>query len=115
MPKRWHAPRPWLYQAWCLHDGVLRDTRGHHLYRVGFGEGAWPANTGNTYFGGLQFKQSTWERAGGAHYAAFDHPGDRRYPFTASPREQIYRMWVIVRQDHGSFREWGTAGRCGLR
>ncbi|MDT9693005.1 transglycosylase family protein [Streptomyces sp. P9(2023)] len=29
----------------------------------------WSINTGNGYFGGLQFSQSTWERYGGTHYA----------------------------------------------
>ncbi|MET9436348.1 transglycosylase family protein [Streptomyces sp. NPDC006551] len=29
----------------------------------------WRINTGNGYFGGLQFTQSTWERYGGTHYA----------------------------------------------
>ena len=31
--------------------------------------GDWSINTGNGYFGGLQFKQSTWEGAGGLEYA----------------------------------------------
>ncbi|MFC8898000.1 transglycosylase family protein [Streptomyces cinereoruber] len=29
----------------------------------------WHINTGNGYFGGLQFTQSTWEEYGGTHYA----------------------------------------------
>jgi nucleoid-associated protein YgaU len=31
--------------------------------------GDWAANTGNGYYGGLQFKQSTWEEHGGLQYA----------------------------------------------
>ncbi|MET9498034.1 transglycosylase family protein [Streptomyces sp. NPDC006552] len=31
--------------------------------------GRWSANTGNSYYGGLQFKQSTWEAYGGLKYA----------------------------------------------
>jgi hypothetical protein len=31
--------------------------------------GNWAANTGNGYFGGLQFKQSTWESFGGTQFA----------------------------------------------
>ncbi|MGW5678278.1 transglycosylase family protein [Streptomyces sp. NPDC003860] len=31
--------------------------------------GQWSANTGNGYFGGLQFSQETWEAFGGAQYA----------------------------------------------
>jgi len=101
MPSRWRAYKhpAWFRAAMCIHSR----------------EGAWDANTGNHYFGGAQFLESTWYRAGGAHYAAFDHPGDRRYPFNASPREQLYRMWVIWRSHGGSWSEWGTAGMCGLR
>lgn len=99
MPKHWHA-QPWFLRAvLCLHSK----------------EGAWNDNTGNGYFGGAQFLESTWKRAGGRHYAAFDHPGDRRFPFAASPREQLYRVWRIYLKDHRSFREWGTAAACGLR
>lgn len=103
MPRHWRAPRWWLPQAVCIH--------GH--------EGAWPDNTGNTYFGGMQMLENTWTRAGGGHYAAFDHPGDSRYPFTASIREQLYRAWVIYRKYKttwrpGSWSEWGTRGKCGL-
>ena len=32
--------------------------------------GNWAANTGNGYYGGLQFSQSTWEAYGGAGSAA---------------------------------------------
>jgi resuscitation-promoting factor RpfA len=32
--------------------------------------GNWAANTGNGYYGGLQFTQSTWEGYGGTAYAA---------------------------------------------
>jgi hypothetical protein len=63
----------------------------------------------------MQFKRSTWERAGGTHYAAFDHPGDPSFPFTASPREQLHRAWIVYRRDGNSWREWGTAAACGLR
>lgn len=98
-PSRWHAPAWWLAQAVCIHEH----------------EGAWNDNTGNTYFGGLQFLASTWERAGGAHFAAFDHPGDARFPFTASIREQLHRAWITYRRDGDSWREWGTRAACRLR
>jgi nucleoid-associated protein YgaU len=32
--------------------------------------GNWSINTGNGYYGGLQFSQSSWEAAGGLQYAA---------------------------------------------
>lgn len=106
MPAHWHAPPWWLSQAVCIHGR----------------EGAWPSNTGNSYFGGMQFLEDTWHRAGGSHYPAFDHPGEKRYPFTASIREQLYRAWIIWDKGagregdgRGSWREWGTAAACGLR
>jgi hypothetical protein len=87
MPRYWHASPGFLRAALCL-----------HRY-----EGAWNANTGNGYYGGLQFTLSTWQRAGGAGY-----------PHLATPREQIYRCWRIWLMNGRSFREWGTSGRCGL-
>lgn len=90
MPHRWHAPRWWLPQAVCIHEH----------------EGAWNANTGNGYFGGMQFLASTYRRVGGRSDGRAD---------LDSPREQLYRAWLVWRQDGGSWHEWGTAGACGLR
>lgn len=87
MPSGWHAPHWWLLQAVCIHEH----------------EGAWNDNTGNGYFGGMQFLLSTWLSVGG-----------RSYPHLASPREQLYRAWLVYRRDGGSWREWGTARACGL-
>ncbi len=98
VPPGWHAPRSWLPQALCVHSK----------------EGAWNDNTGNGYFGGAQFMRSTWLSVGGPYEPAFDHPGDRRFPFQASPREQLYRMWLVWQRDGRSWREWGTRGACGL-
>lgn len=96
-PSPW--PSWWLAQATCIHER----------------EGAWNDNTGNSYFGGMQFLQGTWERAGGGHDPAFDHPGDQSgHPFAQSPREQLYRAWIVYSRDGHSWREWGTAGACGL-
>lgn len=96
MPRRWHAPPWWLRQALCIH---------HY-------EGAWNAigyvNGRPTYGGGMQFLVSTWNRAGGSARSVWDIA-------RATPREQLYRAWRIWRMNGGSFREWGTAGRCGLR
>ena len=43
--------------------------------------GRWNINTGNGYYGGLQFNLPTWRSAGGNRYA--------KYPHRASKREQI--------------------------
>jgi hypothetical protein len=87
-PPAWHAPSWWLAGALCIH--------AH--------EGAWNDATGNGYYGGMQFLPSTWASVGG-----------RTRPDLASPREQLYRAYLVWRRDGGSWREWGTAGSCGLR
>uniref|UniRef100_UPI0018FF5519 transglycosylase family protein n=1 Tax=Streptomyces sp. NRRL F-5123 TaxID=1463856 RepID=UPI0018FF5519 len=35
--------------------------------------GNWAANTGNGYYGGLQFSKSTWDEFGGRIYAVYPH------------------------------------------
>lgn len=100
-----YAPNGWTAPAWFLRDALCIHSH----------EGAWPDNTGNSYFGGLQFLPSTWQSVGGPYDQAFDHPGDRRFPFGKTPREQLYRMWLVYVRDGHSFHEWGTAGMCGLR
>jgi hypothetical protein len=84
---RYRVPGWFVGAATCLHSH----------------EGAWDSNTGNGYFGGLQFLLSTWASVGGV-----------TRPDVASPAEQIYRAFLVWQRDGGSFREWGTASRCGL-
>jgi hypothetical protein len=84
----WHAPVWWLPQAVCIHQH----------------EGAWNDNTGNGYYGGMQFTLYTWRSVGG-----------RGYPHEWPPREQLHRAWLVYRRDGNSWREWGTAAMCGLR
>jgi hypothetical protein len=89
-PAHWHAtdhPR-WYREALCIH--------AH--------EGAWTANTGNGYYGGMQFLASTWASANGRGLAS-----------AATPRDQLYRAWIVYLRDGRSWREWGTARACGLR
>ena len=85
---RHRFPHWWYRQAVCIHRHESTD---------------WRAATGNGYYGGFQFMLGTWHRVGG-----------RGYPHLASPNEQYFRAWLVWRQDRGSWREWGTAGRCGL-
>jgi hypothetical protein len=96
MPPGWHAPRAWLADAVCIHSH----------------EGAWDSigyvRGVPTYAGGMQFLVSTWRAAGGRETSLA--------AIAAAPiREQLYRAWITWRRDGGSWREWGTAGRCGLR
>jgi uncharacterized protein YabE (DUF348 family) len=62
--------------------------------------GNWAINTGNGYFGGLQFDQNTWERHGGLRYAARAD--------LASREEQI-AIAEVTRARQG----WGAWPVCG--
>ena len=90
----WRPSASWLAQAQCV-----------HLH-----EAPWSANTGNGYFGGMQFAPQTWERVGGQVHPAFFHPGDPAFPFTVSPREQLHRAWLVWLRDGRSWRSWGAVG-----
>ncbi|MGH3903356.1 MAG: transglycosylase family protein [Pseudonocardiaceae bacterium] len=59
--------------------------------------GDWSANTGNGYYGGLQFDKSTWNANGGDQYAD--------YPHEASREEQIATA-EQVRAQRGGFGAW---------
>ena len=65
--------------------------------------GNWSINTGNGYYGGLQFSLSSWRAVGGSGY-----------PHTASRAEQIKRGKLLLAR-HG----WGAWPACtrklGLR
>jgi hypothetical protein len=91
-PSGWRPQTFWLQQASCVH---------HY-------EGSWNAATGNGYEGGLQFLRSTWTSVGGAVDA------NGRWASVVSPREQLFRAWLVWKRDGDSWREWGTAGLCGL-
>lgn len=60
--------------------------------------GNWAINTGNGYYGGLQFLLSTWRSVGG-----------QGYPHQATPGEQAYRA-EILRQRAG-LGQWPVCGR----
>lgn len=104
------VPSAFVSKALCVHDGW------HHKLRRpwartwdvpdsikgGRGEGGW--HTKSLYRGGLQWSLGTWARAGGR--------GD---PADASPAEEIFRAYVIVRRNGGRWTDWPwTARACGL-
>jgi hypothetical protein len=90
----WSPSATWLLQARCVH----------------LKEGAWTANTGNGYYGGMQFARATWRHVGGKPDPAFTHPGNRAYPFSATSAEQLYRAWVLWQRDGGTWHSWGAVG-----
>lgn len=61
--------------------------------------GGWSANTGNGYYGGLQFTLSSWRAAGGSGY-----------PHQASAAEQIKRGQILQRM-----QGWGAWPHCSQK
>ncbi|GAA2176703.1 resuscitation-promoting factor [Arthrobacter parietis] len=68
--------------------------------------GNWSINTGNGYYGGLQFSQSSWLGAGGGQYAPLPHQ--------ASRAEQIATAEVL--KQNGGWGHWPScSSKLGLR
>ena len=68
--------------------------------------GNWSINSGNGYYGGLQFSASSWRGAGGGKYAALPHQ--------ATPAEQIATAEVLRRS--GGWGHWpACSSKLGLR
>lgn len=60
--------------------------------------GNWQANTGNGYFGGLQFKASTWDEFGGTSYAPTADQATRDQQITVARKvlaQQGPRAWPV--------------------
>lgn len=92
--QRWKPDRGWLRGAFCIHRH--ESVEWHRAYTDWRG-------APSPYSGGMQFLHSTWIRAGGTGHA-----------YQWSPREQLYRAFLIWKAGGGSWREWGTRGACGL-
>jgi hypothetical protein len=68
--------------------------------------GNWSINTGNGYYGGLQFSASSWAGAGGTQYAALPHQ--------ATPAQQIATAEVL--RANGGWGHWPhCSAQLGLR
>jgi resuscitation-promoting factor RpfB len=62
--------------------------------------GNWAANTGNGYYGGLQFDLSTWRGYGGAAYAEYPHQATREEQIIVAERLRAargYQPWPACR------------------
>ncbi|WP_405713370.1 MULTISPECIES: transglycosylase family protein [unclassified Streptomyces] len=66
--------------------------------------GNWSINTGNGYYGGLQFSQSSWAAAGGTQYAA-------RADLATKAQQIATAEKLLDMQGPGA---WGCAGAGGL-
>lgn len=103
--RRWRPDREWLRAAFCIHRHESVDW---HLAGRD-----WAGNS-SSYYGGMQFLESTWRNAGGPGLPLGLHGRMRYWASDWAPREQLYRAWRVWSVDGGSWREWGTAGACGL-
>lgn len=64
--------------------------------------GDWSINTGNNYFGGIQFSKTSWDAMGGQEFA--------EYPHHASKAEQI-----IVAEKLQDVQGWGAWPVCSKK
>ena len=64
--------------------------------------GNWAINSGNGYYGGLQFNRGTWVSHGGRDFAA--------YPHRASREEQI-SVATSLRDARGGYGAWPACAR----
>jgi len=68
--------------------------------------GNWAANTGNGYYGGLQFTQSTWEGYGGTSYAPRADLASEAAQKTIANRvlaSQGWGAWPVCSRDAGYY------------
>ena len=66
--------------------------------------GNWAINTGNGYYGGLQFSIATWEGYGGSAYAAYPHEATREEQIAVAERLRAargYQPWPSCRAKLG--------------
>ena len=68
--------------------------------------GNWAINSGNGYYGGLQFDKQTWSAFGGDQFAAYPHQASR---------EQQIQVATKVRDSRGGYGAWpGCSSKLGL-
>ncbi|MFD7296785.1 transglycosylase family protein [Streptomyces sp. NPDC059897] len=66
--------------------------------------GDWDENTGNSFYGGLQFKQSTWEEHGGLQYAPRADLATRAEQIKVAEevlRTQGWEAWPVCSKRYG--------------
>ncbi|WP_343963223.1 transglycosylase family protein, partial [Pseudonocardia alaniniphila] len=64
--------------------------------------GDWAIDTGNGYYGGLQFDADTWRAYGGTEFAPSAHKATREQQITVATR---------VRDDRGGYGSWPACAR----
>ncbi|MGW1540340.1 transglycosylase family protein [Streptomyces sp. NPDC002309] len=76
--------------------------------------GNWHINTGNGYYGGLQFSQPTWKAFGGLKYAPRADLATRAEQIAVAREvvaEQGWQAWPVCAQRYGLKGRWYTVKR----
>jgi hypothetical protein len=88
------APAPPAAPADSVWDALARCESG----------GNWAINTGNGYYGGLQFSYGTWHDYGGGAYADYPHQATREQQIAVAERLRAargYAPWPACRAELG--------------
>jgi Transglycosylase-like domain len=88
------APPAATYSGSSVWDDLARCESG----------GNWAINTGNGYYGGLQFSLATWNGYGGAEFAEYPHQATRAEQITVAERLRAargYQPWPACRAKLG--------------
>jgi len=100
--QRAYAPKPARTTAYRIVDSNINGGVWDRLAACESG-GNWSINTGNGYYGGLQFSLSSWRGVGGSGY-----------PHQASKAEQIRRAEIL--RSSGGWGHWpACSAKLGLR
>ena len=88
------APAPVTYSGSSVWDDLAQCESG----------GNWAINTGNGYYGGLQFSYDTWHGYGGGEFAEYPHQATREEQIVVAERLRAvrgYAPWPACRDKLG--------------
>lgn len=88
------APRAVTYSGGSVWDDLAKCESG----------GNWAINTGNGYYGGLQFSHGTWHGYGGGEFAEYPHEATREEQIVVAERLRAargYAPWPACRAKLG--------------
>jgi len=88
------APAPVTYSGSSVWDDLAKCESG----------GNWAINTGNGYYGGLQFSHATWHGYGGGEFADYPHQATREEQIIVAERLRAargYSPWPACRAKLG--------------
>jgi hypothetical protein len=88
------APAPVTYRGSSVWDDLAQCESG----------GNWAINTGNGYYGGLQFSHATWHGYGGGEFAEYPHEATREEQIIVAERLRAargYAPWPACRDKLG--------------